>query len=145
MGYVEELRKEIGHRPVILVGVAVLIRNERGELLLRQKKDGSWGLPGGLMELGESAEETGRREVREETGLRLGELKLYSVISGADQHIRLPNGDEFYGVTILFSAEEVLDGEMAADGEEAIELAYFPPDRLPIQMNQRIRAMIAEG
>ena len=36
MGYVEELRKIVGHRPLILVGAVVLIINEHGYVLLQQ-------------------------------------------------------------------------------------------------------------
>ncbi|RUS45815.1 NUDIX hydrolase [Cohnella sp. AR92] len=142
MGYVEDLREKIGHQPLILVGVAVLIRNSNGQLLMTQKPSGDWSLPGGLMELGESAEETGRREVREETGLRLGSLALYDVISGRDQYRKLANGDEFYGVTILLDAGDIGDVQAEADGCEAITLRYFALDKLPSRMNPRIREAI---
>ena len=58
MGYVEELRKLVGHRRLILCGSSVVIRNDRGELLLQQRVHpaGRWAVPGGLMELGESTE-----------------------------------------------------------------------------------------
>ncbi len=71
MGYVEELRKIVGHRPLILVGAVVLVINENGYVLLQQRTEpyGKWGLPGGLMELSESPEETAYREVYEETGI----------------------------------------------------------------------------
>ena len=55
VGYVEELRKIVGHRPLILVGAVVLIINENGYVLLQRTEPyGKWGLPGGLMELSES-------------------------------------------------------------------------------------------
>ena len=67
MGYVEELRKIVGHRPLILVGAVVLVINENRYVLLQQRTEpyGKWGLPGGLMELSESPEETAFREVYE--------------------------------------------------------------------------------
>lgn len=54
MEYVKELRAIVGHRPLILPVSVVLIVNENNELLLQHRYDGGWGLPGGLMELGES-------------------------------------------------------------------------------------------
>ena len=86
MGYIEDLRKLVGHRRVILCGSSVVIRNEKGELLLQQRRhpSGRWAFPGGLMELGESTEDTARREVREETALELGKLRLIGVYSGPD-------------------------------------------------------------
>ena len=70
MGYVEDLRKIVGNQPLNLVGVAVAVINENGDLLLQRRNDGQWGVPGGFIELGESMEDAGRREVLEETGLK---------------------------------------------------------------------------
>ena len=49
MGYIEDLRKVVGNQPLILVGVAIAVINERGELLLQQLSNGIWGVPGGFM------------------------------------------------------------------------------------------------
>ncbi|WP_411852885.1 NUDIX domain-containing protein [Virgibacillus halodenitrificans] len=62
MDYVSEIRKLVGHRPLILTGSVVLILNENNELLLQHRTDGGWGLPGGLMELGESLERSKGRD-----------------------------------------------------------------------------------
>src|SRR3954452_21051435 len=83
MPYVQDLRAVVGQRPLILVAAGALLCNAGGELLLqRRTDDGLWGIPGGSMELGESAEETVRREVWEETGLHVGDLRLFGVFSG---------------------------------------------------------------
>ena len=85
MGYIEDLREIVGHRPLIFVGSVTVIVDELGRLLLQQRKfpKGAWGIAGGLMELGESTEEVARREVYEETGLRVDELHLINVYSGS--------------------------------------------------------------
>lgn len=79
--YVDDIRALVGHGPLILVGSTAIITNETGQILLQQRRRpyGVWGLPGGLMELGESVEETARCEVYEETGLRVGNLNLIGV------------------------------------------------------------------
>lgn len=70
MGYILELRKQVGHRPLIMTCAGVLLLNEKRELLLQKRADnGLWGYPGGSMELGESFKDCARREVQEETGL----------------------------------------------------------------------------
>lgn len=102
MGYIEDLRKFVGNQPLILVGVAVAVVNESGEFLLQKRADGQWGVPGGFIELGESTEEAGKREVLEETGIEIGKLDLVGVFSGKQHFVKLPNGDEFYPVTIAY-------------------------------------------
>nr|WP_244297502.1 NUDIX domain-containing protein [Brevibacillus antibioticus] len=41
-----------------------------------------WGLPGGLLEIGETFEETVRREVLEVTNLKISQIKLFGIYSG---------------------------------------------------------------
>lgn len=132
MGYIEELREIVGTRPLILVGSVVIILNEKEEVLLQQRRfpNGSWGLPGGLMELGESTEETARREVKEETNLTLGKLNLLNVYSGADQYIIAENGDEFYVVTTAYFTNDY-NGEMKAEHSESIQLTFCNLEELP--------------
>lgn len=130
MGYIRELRKLVGHRPLILPGAVVLVFNNEGKLLLQHRSDGGWGLPGGLMELGESLEETARREVKEETGLDIGELKLEGVFSGAEYYLKVANGDELYSVTTVYSTNEYA-GELEIDELESIDLQFFSLDQLP--------------
>ena len=66
MGYIEDLRKLIGHKRIVLNGSLVIIENKDGKILMQKRTypKGKWGLPGGLMELGESTAETAVREVR---------------------------------------------------------------------------------
>lgn len=132
MGYIEELRALVGHRPLILVGAVVVIVDRQNRILLQQRihPPGKWALPGGLMELGESAEDTARREVFEETSLEIGELKLIDVFSGPQSFITAPNGDEFYAVTIAYSTREAR-GELVVDLTESLGFRYFPQDELP--------------
>ncbi|MGG2064500.1 MULTISPECIES: NUDIX hydrolase [unclassified Bacillus (in: firmicutes)] len=132
MGYVEELRKIVGHRPLILVGSVVLVLNKDGEVLLQQRQEpyGKWGLLGGLMELGESPEETAYREVYEEAGIRVKNLQLINVFSGAKHFVKLANGDEFQAVTTAYYTHDY-EGEPIANKKEAIQLKFFPVTELP--------------
>lgn len=143
MGYVEELRSIIGHRPIILVGANVIVTDDQGRVLLQKRREpkGIWGLPGGLMELGESVEETARREVQEETGLIVGELTLIGVFSGSDYYIKVSNGDEFYVVAIAYIAMDVT-GEAIVNDEESLEVAYAHLDQLPDKMAKTHREML---
>ena len=85
MGYILELRKQVGHRPLIMTCAGVLLLNEKRELLLQKRADnGLWGYPGGSMELGDSFEDCARREVQEETGLICGNLEHFMNVSGEE-------------------------------------------------------------
>ena len=50
MEYYKELRRFVGHRPLILPGAVVIIINGNGEILLQERENNFWGLPGGLMD-----------------------------------------------------------------------------------------------
>lgn len=133
MNYVEGIREIVGHRPLILVGsVTVIIDNEFRILLQKRKATsyGKWGLPGGLMELGESTEDTARREVLEETGLIIGKLNMIDVFSGSDNFLKVPNGDECYFVTIAYYTQD-FKGEIKIDTCESLDLKFFPINDLP--------------
>ncbi|CAG9613972.1 NADH pyrophosphatase [Bacillus rhizoplanae] len=144
MGYVEELRKIVGHRPLILVGSVVLVLNEDGEVLLQQRQEphGKWGLLGGLMELRESPEETACREVYEEAGIHVKNLQLINVFSGAKYFVKLANGDEFQTVTAAYYTSDY-EGELSVNKEEAIQLKFFPITELPEYIVGSHKKMIA--
>lgn len=135
MEYDKQLREFVGHSPIILPGSIVIILNNQYEILLQHKVDGSWGLPGGLMELGESLTDTAKREVFEETGLNVGHLELIDVFSGPDYFYRIRDEDEFYSVTALFVTKDY-KGELIADDLESIELKFFKIDEIPDRMSK---------
>jgi 8-oxo-dGTP pyrophosphatase MutT (NUDIX family) len=141
MNYVKDLRNLVGTRPLILTGSVVLILNEYNELLLQHRVDGGWGLPGGLMELAESLEDTARREVKEETGLDVGKLKLLGVLSGPDYYFKVSNGDELYSVTAVYVSKDVR-GKIEVDEAESIEVRYFKLNELPDGLTEEYRSYI---
>jgi len=145
MGYIEDLRALIGHTRVNLCGSTVIIRNPEGRILLQQRKYpyGRWGVPGGLMELGEAAEETARREVFEETSIELGSLKLLGVYSGPNYFCRAANGDEYYTVVIAFISDEY-SGEPVVHDDESLQFRWFDPLELPEDIANSHRQMLKD-
>lgn len=106
------------------VSVAGLILNDEGKILLLNhvlRPFSGWGLPGGFVDHGESAETAVRRELMEETGIELTELKMYRT--------RVLNKH----VEILFTARSA--GEPEVLSREIIELGWFSLDDLPQEMS----------
>ena len=53
-GYIMDLRRELGCRPLLQVGASVIVEDGQGRILLQRRSDnGCWGYPGGSVELDE--------------------------------------------------------------------------------------------
>jgi len=67
------------YQPVARVGVGVIVK-KNGKILLMKRRgshaSGTWAPPGGHIDFGESVVECARREVKEETGLEIKNLKV---------------------------------------------------------------------
>ena len=141
MGYIKDLRKYIGHNPLIGVGATTLVFNNKNELLLNLRTDtNTWGIPGGSMELYETIEETAVRELKEETGITAETLELVTVLSGKDFYFEYPNGDKLYSVVSLFLAENT-SGELEITDGESLRLQYFGFNDLP-NLESRAKSII---
>lgn len=131
MGYIMNLRKHIGHDPLIGVGATTLIFNEQNELLLNLRADtNTWGIPGGSMELYETIEETAIRELKEEAGIHADQLELVTVLSGRDYYFEYPNGDKMCTVIVLFKVLHY-NGSIKVSDKESKALKFFPLTDLP--------------
>ncbi len=144
MSYVRELRLLVGHRPLIIAGAAVLIFNEQNCLLLQHRKDNQqWGLIGGSMEIGESLEKAARREVLEETGLKLDELNWFGLFSGQKLIYECPNGDVVVNVVAVYTSRQ-FRGKLKVDEEEGYELRFFKLNELPKDISPPDRPVIEQ-
>ena len=131
MSYIKYLRQYVGNSPILTAGTVLLVFNEKNELLMQLRTDyNSWGFPGGAMELGESFEEVANRELKEETGLIIGELKLLEVISGKDTFREYPNGDQLYDITAVYEIRKY-HGKLRVNDDESKELKWFSLENLP--------------
>jgi ADP-ribose pyrophosphatase YjhB (NUDIX family) len=139
--YYKGLRRFVGHSPLILPGSVVIIVNETGEILLQERDEDVWGLPGGLMNLGESFIDTAKREVLEETGLHIDHLILLDVLSGPEYYYKNPNGDELYSVTAVYKTTDY-EGELIPDMDESKSLRFYKIDSLPENMEQEYKDCI---
>lgn len=142
--YIREMRKMVGHAPLAGTGCGVIIENDRGEILLQRRRDnGCWALLGGGMEIGEKVMETARREVYEEAGIEIEELKLFGIYSGEDRVITYPNGDICFGTGIVFRTT-VYSGQIQNNTEEALEHRFFDKANLPDNLNRADKRCILD-
>lgn len=130
MDYIQKMRRLIGNELLMTVGCGILLEKD-GQILLQHRKDRDvWGIPGGVMEPGETFEETARRETLEETGLTIGAMKLFGLYSGREGFAEYQNGDQVFSVQMVFYSTE-FSGEMLHDAMESHEHRFFPKDALP--------------
>lgn len=141
MAYIMNLRKQVGHEPLIGLGATTLVFNEKNEILLNLRTDtNNWGIPGGSMELYETIEETAIRELKEEAGISAEELELVTVLSGKDYYFEYPNGDKLCTVIVLFKVKNY-SGTVKVSDKESKELKFFALDKLP-NMEKRAQRII---
>jgi 8-oxo-dGTP pyrophosphatase MutT (NUDIX family) len=142
--YYRELRKLVGPRPLVVCGGNAILIDDRGRVLLHHRTENdTWGLPGGVTELGETVEETAAREVREEVGLTCHKLTLFGVYSGPELYYRYPNGDEAHNVSVSFLCRD-FSGEIEVDPAEGKAAAFFAIDDLPSDISPPVRPIIAD-
>ena len=129
------LDDRISHIPFIQTGAAIIIRNEKGQILLQERTDrNKWGLPGGCQDLGEDLKVTAIREAFEETGIKLKpeNLILIDTLSGESRKNSYPNGDIVYNNTSLYLADVNLEDASDLKGDsETKRLKFFYPEEVP--------------
>lgn len=129
--YIMDLRKVVGHRPLLQVGASVIVVDEQNRILLQLRSDHHcWGYAGGSVELDEVVEEAAKRELFEETGLIAGSLELFGVFSGPRTHNIYPNGDEVSNIDIVYVCREYF-GSLKCQEGEVDALRFFAPEEIP--------------
>ncbi len=122
----ELLGKETGHATP-KVDVRGVVFKDNDLLLVRERSDGRWSLPGGWADIGESAAEAVIREIQEESGFQTRSLKLLAVFDRGKH----PHDPPFpFHVYKLFMLCQVVGGT-AGPGEETDRVGFFAENELP--------------
>jgi 8-oxo-dGTP diphosphatase len=122
------------------VGIAAIIMKD-GKVLLGHRKsshgEGTWGFPGGHLELGESIEECARRETAEETGLSLQGVRpgpyTNDVFSSAKHYVT------------LFVLAEASGEPQLLEPEKCETWEWFPWNALPRPLFLPIENLLQTG
>jgi 8-oxo-dGTP pyrophosphatase MutT (NUDIX family) len=131
LDYVKSLRQLVGNMKIVLPGVRALVFNNHGKLLLeKQAHFGSWALPHGCVDVGESVLDALKREVWEETGVTIIEAEVFGLYTDPKYSVTYPNGDQVQTFTVAFVVKQ-WTGPLVADGDEVEELGFFDLSRLP--------------
>lgn len=123
-------------KPALTVVVGVAVVDDEGRLLLvRRRDDGSWCLPGGRVEVGESWEDAARRECQEELGRDVEITGLVGIGSDPrDQIHRYPSGELVHFIGAVLRGR-LIDFPGDPDGE-VTEIGWFGSDDLPSNILQ---------
>jgi 8-oxo-dGTP pyrophosphatase MutT (NUDIX family) len=128
MSYISDIRKLVGHAPIMsAAATAIIYDEERGLLFEKRVDDGKWCLPGGALELKETFVEGLTREVKEETNLDIYNPEFLIVKSPV--YIKYTNLDEVYYTDAVYIVRE-FNGELKPDSESE-ELCWYKLDELP--------------
>lgn len=142
--YVRTIRAKIGTDLLWMPGVAAVVVDDRGRVLLGRRADtGEWASIAGILEPGEQPADAILREIEEETGVIAEVVDLLALRT--DEPIQYPNGDNAQYLTLLFLCRYV-SGEAHVADDESLEVAWFPPDDLPpmsVRQTERIRRGLA--
>ena len=122
-------------QPRFYVTAGAVILNKEGEVLLLNhvfRAGSGWGIPGGFLERDEQPDEALRRELREEAGMELDDLKIAFI-----RTLKRPGQ-----VEIIYRCRA--QGKAAPQGYEIKSAAWFSPDRLPPDLSRDQRWIIRQ-
>lgn len=106
--------------PALTVDVVIKSEEDGMKVVLVRRANepfkGSWALPGGFVEVGESVEDAAVREVEEETGLKVELVRLVGVYSDPE---RDPRG---HNVSVAYLARGIAGDLAAGTGDSEAEL-----------------------
>jgi ADP-ribose pyrophosphatase YjhB (NUDIX family) len=119
------------------VGCGAIAFNERDEVLMLKRPNGRWWYPTGFCDVGVSPAENVAREVREETGLIVTPLRLIGVTDS------LKLGSPARHIYSLLFYCRIDGGELTPHPLEALQVGFFPLERIPEPLHGPSRKWIA--
>ena len=115
-------------RPAVTADCIVIAKEEEPKVLLIQRANdpfkGCWAFPGGFMDMDETTEQCAIREIKEETGLDVTDIKQIGCYSKVDRDPR--------GRTLTVAYLAIIDKPVEVTGlDDAAKAEWFPLSTLP--------------
>jgi 8-oxo-dGTP diphosphatase len=133
---------------LVVVVYAIVRDGDDRALLVRRIDDGNWELPGGRVEVGETASSTLVREVAEEAGVRIALLDVSGVYSDPAHLVVYPVEGALQQFAVCFRAR-LADGEdrsVQPDGVETSAAGWFTPvETRGLPMHPEVRRRLRDG
>jgi 8-oxo-dGTP pyrophosphatase MutT (NUDIX family) len=127
---------------VVVPSVFVAVRNEPGELMLVRRCDsGTWELPGGRVDVGESAVDAAVRETSEESGIRVQITGLIGLFTDPACVVESVGGTEVRQQFVVCFRGWAMWGRPRPDLHETSDAAWFDPAdvaALPVEPGARL-------
>lgn len=100
-----------------------------GKILLVKRSEiisesGKWAIPGGFLDYEETLIEGAKREVMEETGWEISDIKLFTISDNLDK-----TGDDYQNVDFIYLAKPIK--KVGQPDNEVTEVKWFDLDELP--------------
>ena len=114
----------------VIVGCGVFIIKE-GKILLGKRQKGSshgsgtWCLPGGSLEFGETFDEFAKRETKEECGLEIGLMSQVAVTNN------IFKDEDIHSITLFFSTNWIKGEPLVNEPDKIAQWNWFSWDNLP--------------
>ncbi len=135
------LSNETGY-PTPKVDVRGVVVQDGKILLMKEREDNMWSLPGGWADLGLSPAEVAVKEMHEETGYTAKATRLLGIMDRAKH----PHPHSVFTVYKIFIQCEITGGEAMGEGigNEVLDVGFFGPDDLPPLSTKRVTACQVE-
>jgi 8-oxo-dGTP pyrophosphatase MutT (NUDIX family) len=142
--YVGQLRKVLGNQQLITPGARGVVLDGDGRILLIRRRDNHlWAIPAGSIELDESIYDCLRREIEEETGLKV--ISATPIAIYTEPRFIFENA--FKEIHQMFAVVFRVDnwiGTLLTETSESIDARFFDLDDLPTDLSELYRETIED-